>query len=104
MNLQLSDITIGLTVIAFVYAWWSNISMRERALFKVKKHCESLSLQLLDDSVAGAGWVPTWANGGLKIKRTYKFEFSSSGVARYPGSITLLGEQQLSLWLSPHDF
>jgi len=104
MHIQLSDIVIILLLAAFIYSWWRNTSIREQALINVKKHCDSLDLQLLDQSVAGAGWKPTWNQGQIKIKRTYKFEFSSSGVARYRGTITYLGHQQVGIWLSPHDF
>ena len=104
MNLQLTDIIIALTVGVCVYAWWRNASVREQALISAKKHCDSLNLQLLDGSVAGSEWRPLWTNGEIKIRRRYKFEFSSSGSARYTGEITYLGNNQHSIWLSPHDF
>lgn len=104
MNLQLSDIVIFFLVASVMYAWWRNTTIREQALLKAKKHCDSLGLQLLDGSVSGDGWKPVWHQGQLKVKRTYKFEFSSSGIARYPGKIDYLGVQQQDIWLSPHDF
>ncbi|TYL48225.1 DUF3301 domain-containing protein [Marinomonas sp. IMCC 4694] len=104
MNLQLTDIVIFILVAALVYAWWRNSSIRELALINAKKHCEALNLQLLDGSVAGSQWRPTWHQGEIKIKRSYTFEFSSSGVARYPGKIRYIGNQQVDIWLSPHDF
>jgi len=104
MHLQLSDIVIFLIITCVIYAWWRNISIREQALLRAKKHCEGLDLQLLDGSVAGVQWKPVWHQGQIKIKRTYKFEFSSSGIARYPGKILYLGNQQQDIWLSPHDF
>lgn len=104
MNLQLVDIVIFLTIAIAVYAWWRNASIREQALIHAKKHCESLNLQLLDGSVAGSEWRPIWHKGEIKIKRSYTFEFSSSGVARYTGKATYLGNQPTKIWLSPHDF
>ncbi|MCW4628043.1 MULTISPECIES: DUF3301 domain-containing protein [Marinomonas] len=104
MNLQLTDIVIILILAACIYAWWRNTSIREQALISAKKHCESLNLQLLDDSVAGAEWRPIWSQGQIKVRRSYKFEFSSSGIARYQGKVTYLGNHQLNIWLSPHDF
>jgi hypothetical protein len=104
MNLQLTDITIILVVAICIYSWWRNTAIREQALISAKKHCESLNLQLLDESVAGAEWRPIWIHGEIKIKRSYKFEFSSSGIARYPGKVTYLGNRQSNIWLSPHDF
>ena len=104
MNLQLSDIVILLLIAAAIYSWWRNTSIREQALISAKKHCESLNLQLLEDSVGGEAWKPTWHHGSIKIKRTYKFEFSSSGIARYTGKISYLGNKKIEVWLSPHDF
>lgn len=104
MHIQLFDIVIILLLSVFVYSWWRNTSVREQALIQVKKHCESLNLQLLDQSVAGAGWKPVWSNGQIKIQRNYKFEFSSSGIARYTGKIIYVGHQQVEIWMSPHDF
>lgn len=104
MNLQLSDIVILLVLATAVYSWWQNTSIREQALIQAKQHCESLNLQLLEDSVAGSGWKPVWQNGQIKIQRTYKFEFSSSGIARYTGKISYIGNQKIEIWLSPHDF
>ncbi|BDX03303.1 MAG: DUF3301 domain-containing protein [Marinomonas sp.] len=104
MNLQLSDIVILLCIMAVVYAWWCNSSIREQALTHAKRHCENLNLQLLEDSVSGSEWKPIWHHGQLRIKRSYKFEFSSSGMARYPGKISYIGSHRLDIWLSPHDF
>ncbi|MBR7887805.1 DUF3301 domain-containing protein [Marinomonas sp. A79] len=104
MNLQLIDIVIFLLVASAGYAWWRNTSIREQALLRAKQHCETLNLQLLDGSVAGSGWRPIWQKGEVKIRRRYSFEFSSSGVARYSGTITYLGTRQIDIWLSPHDF
>ena len=104
MNLQLSDIVILLVLATAIYSWWQNTSIREQALKQAKQYCESLNLQLLEDSVAGSGWKPVWQNGQFKIQRTYKFEFSSSGIARYQGKISYLGNKKIEVWLSPHDF
>ena len=103
MNLQLSDIVIALVLCSIVYAWWRNTAIREQATRAAKQHCQSLNLQLLDDSVAGMAWRPCLYQGTPAIKRAYKFEFSSSGVARYTGTITFIGKHQAKIWLSPHD-
>ncbi|AEF54240.1 DUF3301 domain-containing protein [Marinomonas posidonica] len=103
MNLQLTDIIIALLLASMLYAWWRNITIREKATLSAKHHCESYNLQLLDESIAGIKWWPCWHQGNLMIKRVYKFEFSSSGVARYSGTITYLGQKQADIWLSPHD-
>jgi len=38
-------------------------------------------------------WPATGANGNLVMRRTYQFEFTSTGAGRYQGIIVLLGLQ-----------
>lgn len=104
MNLQLSDVFIIFLLAAAFYMWWRNASIRERALQAAKQHCKNLNLQFLDDSVAGKHWRPTWYHGQPCIRRTYQFEFTSTGQARYTGSITYIGNLQTDIWVSPHHF
>ncbi|MEO9655017.1 DUF3301 domain-containing protein [Marinomonas sp.] len=104
MNLQLSDLFIVLCLACVVYFWWRNASIRERALQTAKQHCKNLNLQLLDGSVAGKQWRPTWQYGQPCIKRIYQFEFTSTGMARYSGTITYIGNYQTDIWVSPHHF
>lgn len=104
MHLELFDLFILSFVFIALYAWWRNITIREVALARTKKHCQSLDLQLLDDSIAGTKWLPIWHQGQIKIRRHYRFEFTSSGLNRYLGHIQFIGKHQESIWLSPHDF
>ncbi|MEL0612764.1 MULTISPECIES: DUF3301 domain-containing protein [Marinomonas] len=103
MNLQLSDIIFFLIIAMLFYGWWRNSTIRERAIMTAKSHCQELNLQLLDESVAGDGWKPCWANHQPCIKRTYQFEFSSTGRMRYQGRIVFVGNKIATIWLSPHD-
>lgn len=103
MNLQLSDIVFILLIFALFYGWWCNSNVREKAVATARDHCKKLNLQLLDESVAGDGWRPSWANHQPCIKRTYLFEFSSTGRVRYQGYVVFIGNRMLSIWLSPHD-
>ncbi|REG84223.1 DUF3301 domain-containing protein [Marinomonas pollencensis] len=103
MNLQLSDIIFLLLIASLFYGWWRNSTIRERAVISAKQHCQELNLQLLDDSVAGNGWKPYWENHQPCIKRSYQFEFTSTGRMRYQGRITFTGNRISNIWLSPHD-
>lgn len=47
-------------------------------------------------------WPIRDEQGSLKIRRRYVFEFSSTGEARYQGTITLLGHVLKSLELEAH--
>lgn len=103
MNLQLTNIVYILILFILFYGWWRNSNVREKAVITAKNHCKHLNLQLLDESVAGNGWKPHWANHQPCIKRTYQFEFSSTGRIRYQGYIVFVGNTLSSIWLSPHD-
>ena len=104
MNFTLSDIIIIGAVALLFFAWWQNTAISEQALSRAQKHCEKLQLQLLDDTVSRESWRPIWQNGTIKIKRTYRFEFTSSGKTRYLGKISFIGRNNVEIWLSPHDF
>ncbi|ADZ90714.1 DUF3301 domain-containing protein [Marinomonas mediterranea] len=102
MYISLSDICIALGLASILYAWWANIRAREYALSYVKKHCQSLDLQLLDDTVAGTKWRISWKNGQFGVIRQYDFEFTSNGIARYPGNVIMTPSRKMDIWLSPH--
>jgi len=78
--------------------FWQGIAARERTLAYVKKQCQQQGLQLLDESVVLRG---LWIEQGL-LRRTYHFEFSSTGEERYQGEAVLLGKRFLSVRLPPY--
>ena len=47
-------------------------------------------------------WPMRDEQGSLKIRRRYGFEFTSTGEARYQGTIILLGQLQKSLEFEAH--
>ena len=51
-------------------------------------------MQLLDQSMVIIGYWPAKnSNASLVMRRTYQFEFTSTGEGRYQGVIVLLGLQ-----------
>ena len=72
--------------------WWQSGLFKGRARQLAMEHCRQLDLQLLDQSMVITGFWPIRdARGNLAFKRTYQFEFSSTGDRRYRGELILEG-------------
>ncbi len=98
MNLMLSDVIWLALLISAVGLWWQGQGVKNFALSKVKTYCDDHNIQLLDESlVIRKLWLGRSQKGALKIRRTYYFEFTSTGEYRYRGTATLLGYQVLSI-------
>ena len=83
--------------------WWQSGEFKGRALALASKQCQQLNLQLLDQSMVITGyWPGRNANANLVMRRTYQFEFTSTGERRYQGVIVLLGPQLYSIELETY--
>jgi len=91
-------ILIGLVA----YYWWESGVYKGRARDLASAHCEALGLQLLDQSVVIIGFRPARNAGRLVLRRTYQFEFASTGDRRYRGRIVIYGKQLGSIELEPY--
>ena len=85
------------------YYWWESGIYKGRARDLATAHLEALGLQLLDQSMVITGFRPARnAEGRLVFRRTYQFEFSSTGDLRYRGCIVLDGMRQRSIELEAY--
>jgi len=97
--------SIFLTVLVFCVAWyWLRArELKERTLKYAARHCDDLSLKLLDESVVlkelKLHKSPT---GNLCLKRRYVFEFTSTGEDRYQGEIVIIGRHIEHIKLETH--
>lgn len=72
--------------------WLDSLKAREAGIREARAACAEEDLQLLDDTVAGAGLRLARDDAGrLRLQRTYAFEYSDTGDNRRQGSVTLLG-------------
>jgi hypothetical protein len=72
--------------------WWQSGLFKGRARQLATEHCRQLDLQLLDQSMVITGFRPVRnSSGNLDFRRTYQFEFSSTGDRRYRGELILEG-------------
>lgn len=86
-------IALGLVGFGLLYLWRSG-EFTETARRLARNHCQQLGLQLLDDSMVITGlWPVRSGNGGLVLRRRYRFEFASTGDQRYHGRLVLEGLQ-----------
>jgi hypothetical protein len=77
--------------IVFHYLWQSG-KFKGRAREVAFAHCRQLNLQLLDQSMVITGYWPAKnPNGNFVMRRSYEFEFTSTGERRYQGIIVLSG-------------
>jgi hypothetical protein len=83
--------------------WWRSGIFKGRARQLAISHCQQLQLQLLDQSMVICGIWPQRSSGGsLSLRRTYQFEFTSTGDQRYQGILVLFGMQLNSIQLEPY--
>jgi hypothetical protein len=90
-------------VIAVFAFWIDSLRAREKALDAGRAACERNGLQLLDETVAGAGLrLARNEEGELRIRRVFVFEFSDNGNNRRRGSIVVLGANVQDLYIEPY--
>ena len=76
---------------------------REAATRAAREACSKQGLQFLDDTVQGARTrLVRDAEGVLRLRRTFAFEFSDDGLHRRAGRVVLLGGRLESLQLDPY--
>jgi hypothetical protein len=80
--------------------WVDSMRAREVAVDAGRHACAAENVQLLDWTVAlRRTRVRRDDRGHLKLHRTYEFEYSDTGDNRLKGSVTLLGEELLTVRL-----
>lgn len=74
------------------WLWFDSLKARDAAIAATRRACETEGLLLLDDTVAIASLKPDRdAEGRLKLRRVYEFEYSDTGNNRRKGSVVIQG-------------
>lgn len=68
-----------------------------------RRTCQRHGVQLLDQTVALQKFTLSWQADGLRLRRTYEFEFSEEGIGRHQGRLTLCGLTLESIELDGSD-
>ncbi|SJM93196.1 conserved hypothetical protein [Crenothrix polyspora] len=95
-------IFIGLLLCAFIY-WMSAQKVKEIAFMATRDYCLAMEVQMLDAYIALTSIGFERDNAGkMQLKRTFMFEFSSTGYERYSGKIIMLGRKVKSIVMDPY--
>ena len=97
------EAAVILLIVAGIYFWIDSLRARERALAAGRGACERYRVQLLDETVQFAKLrLARDAEGRLRLRRTYTFEFSDTGNNRRHGAIVMLGAELQDMQLEPY--
>ncbi len=92
-----------IAIVGGILLWVDSLRARERAVQAGRSACQRYDLQFLDDTVSFARIrLARNEEGGLRIVRTYTFEFSDTGNNRRHGAIVMLGGELQDLHLEPY--
>lgn len=99
----MSEIAL-LLIFAVAAVWWhDNRRVQEIAVGRCRDACIQAGVQFLDDI------APVWrvrlardANGVLRLRRVFTFEYSTPRGERRSGSIVMLGRVPVALQLENH--
>lgn len=103
MYIELMDVFWLLFLSVVLFYWWNAQGVKQQVVAAVKKHCQAMDVQLLDDGVVlRRVWLKRDHRGYVKLQRCYSFEFSSTGDERYQGEASVLGRHIEEILLAPH--
>jgi hypothetical protein len=75
------------------WLFWSNLKARESANAAIRAACQAEGLLFLDDTVGLESIRPVRdAEGRVRIRWVYAFEYSDTGQDRRKGSVALTGD------------
>lgn len=95
-------ILIGLMLLGFLY-WYKAQEIKEIAFNATRAHCLAMDVQMLDDYIATDGLsLVRDAAGAIHCRRSFLFEFASTGEKRYNGKIIMLGQRVESIDMEPY--
>jgi len=102
VNVEASHVVLLLGLAACGWFWYDSMRARERAVHLGRNVCARDGLQFLDETVLCTRTRPARdADGHVRLRRMYKFEFSDDGMHRRAGSMVLLGARLESIELEP---
>lgn len=88
----MNSLILIILLCAVVFFWWGSVGAKEKARETGRWHCERSEVQFLDDTVELVRLrIRRNYRGQLCFYRTYRFEFCSTGSARFHGMIYMLG-------------
>ena len=100
---MLEQLLLVTLVAAVGWLFYDGIRVREMALRAGREYCRNVDLQMLDETVSRQRIsLCRAADGQLRIKRRFVFEFTSDGERRYRGEIVTHGALVLGVQVELH--
>ncbi len=98
--------TFATAALLVIIGWLFLDSLRsqEAAIAICSKACKERNVQLLDQTVSVHRIGIRWGTEGIKLRRTYRFDYSDDGEDRHTGHLILIGirQEELSMGLISH--
>lgn len=82
--------------------WYKNLAYKDVAYKSALQFCKEADVQLLDQTIVLRSIRPIKHSQAWSLRRTYQFEFTSTGADRYKGSVILLGKSVADIQLAAH--
>ena len=95
--MSFSTLNLLLLLMLIILFWRDNLKVRELANRISRSACDSHGVQFLDQTVALSRMGIRWGRSGLKLRRTYEFDYSLAGSGRLTGYIVMLGSHSETL-------
>ncbi|HUW35922.1 MAG TPA: DUF3301 domain-containing protein [Rhodocyclaceae bacterium] len=87
---------------AATWLWMDSLSAREVCVPAARAACEAEGLLFLDDTVSIESlWPGRDEDGSLALRRVYGFEYSETGRERRRGSVIMLGQTVVTIYIMP---
>lgn len=94
-------VLVGLALLS--YGWYDGLRALEKAVYEGKQACQNAQVQFLDGTVQLRRKSFRRDPGGhLKFLREFQFEFATDGAYRYRGSVKLLGQAVIEVYMPPY--
>jgi hypothetical protein len=95
-----SEILAVLLCLLALWFVWDTLRARERANAAMRDACERRGYLFLDDTVSLHAVRPVrGADGRVRLRRDYRFQYSDTGHNRRDGAIALVGDSITALEL-----
>jgi hypothetical protein len=100
--MTMQEILGVLLFVAGGWLFWSNLKAREAANAAIRAACRAQGLLFLDDTVGLESVRPVRdADGRMRIRWVYAFEYSDTGHDRRKGRVCLTGDTLSAVEIDP---
>ncbi len=98
------NFAIIMLLIIIGWLFLDSLRSQERAITICGRACKERDVQLLDQTVSLHRVGIRWGTEGVKLRRTYRFDYSDDGEDRHMGHLILIGirQEELSMGLISH--